>query len=91
MEDKRKLLAERKKLKIKLGRGGKGNITNDTPKQVSQYKKQNAKYKRTIKALKKTIRFKEDDEEKDGDDADERDAGDQFGGKNAKKTKRNND
>lgn len=91
MEDKRKLLAERKKLKIKLGRGGKGNITNDTPKQVSQYKKQNAKYKRTIKALKKTIRFKEDDEEKDGDDADERDAGDQFGGKNTKKTKRNND
>lgn len=90
-EDKRKVLAERKKLKIKLGSGGKGKITADTPKQLSKYKKQNAKYKRTIKALKKSVRFKDNDEGKEDDDAEEQDAGDQFGGKNAKKQKRNND
>ena len=90
-EDKRKVLAERKKLKIKLGTGGKGHITNDAPKQLSKYKKQNAKYKRTIKALKKSVRFKDNDEDKEDDDAEEQDAGDQFGGKNTKKQKRNND
>ena len=81
---KKKVLAERAKLKVKLGKGGKGT-DNDEQKnnnKLAQLKKQNSKYKRVIKALKRS-QPQDDDEGRDA--AETEDAGDIFGGKNSKK------
>ena len=83
-EDKQVVLDERARLGIKK----KSNNKNGKSKtEMEKLKKLNAKMKRRIKALKRVKTSKNKGE--DGDDEDDIDAGDQFGGKNSKKTKRN--
>ena len=77
-QQKETVMNERKKLGVKLGKGGKGR-GKDGGKD-SKLKKQNQRLKRKIKAMK--IAQKDDDGTSDSDNED---AGDQFGGKNAKK------
>ena len=87
-EDRRKVLAERNKLGIKLGQGGKGGGTSKgNNKMLSKLKKENTRFKRRIKAL-ETNKAANQDDNKDSDK--EVDAGDQFGGKNSKKRRKNN-
>lgn len=88
-EQKKIVFAERKRLGIQRnGRrkraGGRGKKTKSGSNKLKQLQKQNAQYKRTIKALK---RNKESDDE-DADEDEDIDAGDQFGGKNSKKKKK---
>lgn len=89
-DTKKKILSERARLGIKLGRGGKGNSNSPNNSVVTKLKKANEKFKRKIKALKKLNPSNEDnDEEEDEISGDEsQDAGDQFGGKNSKKKKK---
>ena len=61
-EDKKKVIAERKKLGIRLGAGGKGDnksggVAKGNP--LFKAKKKNSKFKRKIKALKKSLRESE--------------------------------
>ena len=91
--DRDKILAARHKLGLKLGKGGKGgSYTSSSSKNVKNLKRQNNKFKRQIKALKRLTLS--DGEEKDGDytngDPDESsDAGDAFGGRRTKRVKVN--
>ena len=91
LADKKKVIAERKRLGIKMGGGGvgggggrSGNTNAAKSNQLKQLQKQNKKYKRTIKALKKHTTNDNDDSD-DASENDGADAGDQFGGKNTKK------
>ena len=66
--------------------GGKGGHSNSNT--MKQLKSQNSKYKRQIKALKRSA-GNDDSKESDEEKEEELDAGDQFGGKNARrKTKK---
>ena len=87
-EDKKKVIAERKKLGIRLGAGGKGDnksggVAKGNP--LFKAKKQNSKFKRKIKALKKSLRESEVKPEDAEEESEDNDAGDQFGGKSSKK------
>ena len=89
-DTKKKILSERARLGVKLGRGGKGQHSASSNSIVTKLKKANEKFKRKIKALKKLNPTNEDNDNDDDDgSADEsQDAGDQFGGKNSKKKKK---
>lgn len=86
-EERSKVTEERKRLGAVKNKGGDkgGKQTSNTVKQLRQ---QNQKQRRKIKAL---MRKNPDDEASDSDSGDRdaaADAGDQFGGKNAKKKNR---
>ena len=84
-DDKSKVIAERKRLSISKGRNGRGHKDEKaTVNTVNQLKEQLKKYKRQVKALK---RHANDD---DGDTDVDVDAGDEFGGKAAKKKSKKN-
>ena len=81
MEERKIVMDERKRLKIRYNRSGKQ--PSPTATQIDQLKKlknQNKRFKRKIKAMKSKI--SKNDQDSDEEDID---AGDQFGGKNAKK------
>ena len=85
---KKTILSERSRLGVKLGRGGRGNRNYGTNQsELSKIKKENSKFKRTIKALKKLTNSEDtkDDDNENSEEEEENDAGDQFGGKNSKK------
>ena len=86
--DREKVLAERKRLGIKGGRGGKNAKGGDkaSSNRLKQLTEQNNKYRRQIKALKRS-QSKDDDKSDDGDDSNSSvtDAGDQFGGRASKR------
>ena len=86
-DTKKKILSERARLGIKLGKVGKGYFNSSSNSVVTKLKKANEKFKRKIKALKKLNPSNEDKDDDDDDiSGDEsQDAGDQFGGKNLKK------
>ena len=84
-EDKEIVMAERKRRKSKKGKGTGTQGPLDAAAQknrMNQLAEQNKKYKRQIKALKRAP--PDDDEDKEDSESDT-DAGDQFGGKAAKK------
>ena len=83
-EDKSKVINERKRLGIRLGKGGKGSASSgkDTNKAFKKLKKQNKKFKRRIQALQSKVAV-----ETDGDNKVTLDAGDAFGGRQTKKAK----
>ena len=84
-EEKSLVKAESKKLRGMKGKGQKGKSAA-TANQVKQLKSQNAKYKRKIKAMKRNKEVDDDNEDADANESEaENDAGDQFGGKSAKK------
>ena len=93
-EEKKLVGQERSRLGVRPPRRGGGNNNNNNgtgsrqpfSKQNKDLKSQNQKYRRQIKALKRTTRTTEDNEE---EETPENDAGNHFGGRNAKKTKRN--
>ena len=88
-EDRQKVINERKRLKIKLGKGGKGSAISgkDKNKAFQKMKKQNKKFKRKIQALQSKITDAgENDEENNQATAD---AGDAFGGRRSKKKTKN--
>ena len=83
---KKKILSERRRLGIQLGRGGHHNQTGNS--KLNKLKKDNEKFKRKIKALQKlNPSADQDDDQSDNSDVDREpiDAGDQFGGKASKK------
>jgi hypothetical protein len=86
-EERSKVVAERKRLGVQGGRGGKGTSQSDieSDNTVKQLREQNKKYKRKIKALKRVSSKDDDEDDKDAESADEIDAGDQFGGRASKK------
>ena len=87
---RKKILSERSRLGLKLGRGGRGNTRVSSNSDMAKLKKDNQKFKRKIMALMK-INASNDDDENNDDDTDEdetQDAGDQFGGKKSKKKKK---
>lgn len=85
-EEKNKVFAEKKRLKAKrLGRDVDKSKETQKPSDANQLKQlveQNKKYKRQIKALKRSKTADSDDPEED------QDAGDLFGGKAAKRNKK---
>ena len=90
-EVKKKILSERRRLGIQLGRGGHQNQNASNPSKLSRLKKDNEKFKRKIKALQKlNPSADQDDDQSDNSDVDGEpiDAGDQFGGKASKKKKK---
>ena len=91
-EERSKVFAERKKLGAKGGiKKGKGNGTpKSDANRMKQLADQNKKYKRQVKALKRKY-LNEGDEIDLGEDEESKsdvDAGDQFGGKNSKRKKK---
>ena len=84
-EDRLKVLNERKRLGIKLGKGGKGSTTpgKDKSKAFNKLKKENKKFKRKIQALQSKITNAGENEEEDN--VVPADAGDGFGGRHSKK------
>ena len=88
---KKTILSERARLGVKLGRGGRGNSTNrSSNSELSKLKKENANFKRKIKALKKLSDTEvEDGDNENSEEEADKDAGDQFGGKNSKKKAKN--
>ena len=91
-EERSKVFAERKKLGAKGGiKKGKGNGTpKSDANRMKQLADQNKKYKRQVKALKRKY-LNEGDEIDSGEDENSKsdvDAGDQFGGKNSKRKKK---
>ena len=95
-EEKNLVGQERSRLGVRPPRRGGGNNANNGnngdgsrqsfSKQNKDLKAQNQKYRRQIKALKRTTKTSDDTEEAE---TPEDDAGNHFGGRNAKKTKRN--
>ena len=89
-DTKKKILSERARLGVKLGRGGEGHSNSSSNSVVTKLKKANEKFKRKIKALQKlnpsNANKGDDDDSISGDES--QDAGDQFGGKNSKKKKK---
>jgi len=90
-DTKKKILSERARLGIKLGRGGKGQYKGSSNSVVTKLKKANENFKRKIKALQKlnpsnANKGDDDDDSISGDES--QDAGDQFGGKHSKKKKK---
>ena len=87
--DRDKILAERRKKFVKLGKGEKGvSYTSGNNKSLKTFRKQNNKFKRQIKALKRIDGGKDDDSDDEDDDNEPSDAGDTFGGRNGKKAKK---
>ena len=74
-----------KKLNSTKGGDGKGGYSNNNT--MKQLKVQNSKYKRQIKALKRSS-ANNDSDDNDKNVKEELDAGDQFGGKNSRKKKK---
>ena len=93
-EDRSKVMAERKRLNIRLGRGGKGHQNPKGGKNSGQssqaLKKQNSKFKRQIKALKRKMKSKDDNDNdaNNSESEEEKDAGDSFGGRESKKNQK---
>ena len=87
--DRDKVFAERKRLGLSKGKSsaGKGarRSSNAEENRLKQLTNQNKKYKRQIKAFKRSSDGATNDDSTSGDT----DAGDQFGGKAAKRTKKN--
>ena len=94
-EDKQKVWAERRRLNIRFTpkhKGSKNYIckgdTSPGDKHcLKQLAEQNLKYKRKIKSLSK-VSFDEEEEKTPVKTDSDIDAGDQFGGKNSKRTKK---
>ena len=87
--DRDKILDERRKKGVKLGKGGKcGSYTSWFNKASKTLRNQNNKFKRQIKALKRTDGGKNDDADDKDDDNYPSDAGDAFGGHNRNKDKK---
>ena len=93
--EKNRILKERKRLGIKLGKGGKGgdSVTKSskgsapTKAAFNKLKKQNKKFQRRLKALKRKVGDDADDADDDDDD-ELQDPGDAFGGRESKKQKK---
>ena len=88
VEDSAKVMAERKRLNIRLCKGDKGIQNPGGGKSVKALKKQNNTYKSQIKALERKMKTKDDDDDKEDESDvsdDEQDAGDSFGGPESKK------
>ena len=94
-EDRAKVLAERRRLGIRLGRGGKegggggDQQKNKNSKAFNKLKRQNKKYQRQIKALKRDGGGNNDDNQ-GSENEEEQDAGDSFGGRRSKRNRTNN-
>ena len=95
VEDCTKIMAERKRLNIRLSKGGKRNQSlnggKSGDKSNKALKKQKHKYKTKIKALKRKMHSKDDDDEGENcgsNTEDEQDAGDSFGGRESKKNQK---
>ena len=90
-EDRLKVMNERKRLGIRLGKGGKGTTTpgKDKNKAFNKMKKQNKKFKRRIQALQSKLTNADEDDDDDNEATD--DAGDAFGGRRSKKKSKNNE
>jgi Tfp pilus assembly protein PilO len=89
-EERSKVYEERKRLGVGKKKGGdKGGSGTDqqAANTLKQLRQQNKKQRRKIKAL---MRKSPDGEGSDSDDLEVHDAGDQFGGKNAKKKSKSN-
>ena len=87
--DHDKILDERRKKGVKLGKGGKvGCYTSGNRKALKTFRKQKKEFKRQIKAMKRIDGRKDDDSGDEDDDNDPSDAGDAFGGCKIKKTKK---
>ena len=88
--DRELVFAERKRLGLgkqkQSGKAGARRSNNAEGNRLKQLTDQNKKYKRQIKALKRSPDESANDNDSTGGDTD---AGDQFGGKASKKTKRN--
>ena len=78
--DKKKVIDERKKQRVKLGDGKESKTVNELDN-IKELKKQNPKFKRKIKAIKKNVT---NDHDKGDDNDKPEDSGDQFGGKQSK-------
>ena len=95
-EEKKLVDQEKSCLGVRPPCRGGGDTTNNRnngsgsrqpfSKQSKDLKSQNQKYRRLIKALKRSTRTPEDNEE---EEAPENDAGNHFGGRNSKKSKKN--
>lgn len=93
--DRDKVDAERKRLGISRpsgkkgkgsgGRGGGSSMSPGDSNRLKQLSKQNRKYKRTIKSLKRSKATNDDSSDDNNDDDDDTDAADQFGGRAAKR------
>ena len=86
--DRNKVFAERERLGISKRKNGSdksksGNVNAANANRIKQITEQNRKYKRQIKALKRT-KTPNDKNDATSDD-DNTDAGDQFGGRNSNK------
>ena len=90
--DRNKVFAERERLGISKRKNGSdqsksNNVNAANDNRIKQITEQNKKYKRQIKALKRSkTPNNKNDANSDDDNAD---AGDQFGGKNSKKKAKN--
>ena len=83
-----KILAERRKKVVKLGKSGKGgSYKSGNNKALKTLRNQNTKFKRQIKALKIIDGGKDDDPGDDDGNNDPSVASDAFGGRNRKKAK----
>lgn len=81
---------ERKRLGISSkGKGGRNKkaYSNDSNR-MKQLQRQNKKYKRQIKSMKRKPSTNDDDDANKDDSNDDIDAGDEFGGRNSKKNKK---
>lgn len=92
-DDKNIVMNERKRISKRGGRGGKGGSAKhkaaSNSNRLKQLEEQNKKYKRAIKSLKRRPHEADDGDEKDkNDNPEEDDAGDQFGGRSAKRHKK---
>ena len=82
-------MAERRNKNINLGKGGKcDSHTSSNNKALKTLREQTKKFKRQIKALKRTDGGKDDESGNKDNDNDPSDAGDKFGGRNRKRAKR---
>ena len=90
-------LSEADQEKVKAERARKraarktGQVTDDNAANLNRMKqliKQNKKYKRTIKSLKRNTNDDGNNDDSTDDDNEDTDAGDQFGGKASKKKKK---
>ena len=82
-------MAERRNKNINLGKGGKcDSHTSSNNKALKTLREQTKKFKRQIKALKRTDCGKDNDSEFEDNNNDPSDAGYAFGGHNRKKPKK---
>ena len=84
--DRDKIMAERRRKGVKLGKGEKGgSYTYGNNKALKTLRQQYKKFKRQIKSLKRTDGGNYDDSGNDDGNSNPGDAGDAFGGRNKNK------